>query len=142
MKKLLMILIAALILLIVAVCVLVFVFTANIKTDVTTEVVAAEIAEIPWYELTADEQGGGVLTVRLPVYDRIARWEYEISDETLLELLAQEAADEYTASFRSFSPAPGSVTLTLNGYDSADTLAETRTLHLTIGENQTLTIKE
>jgi len=143
MKKLLMILIGAVILLIVAVSVLVFVFTANIRTDVTTETVAAEIAEVPWYEITQDEQGGSVLTVRLPVDDRIDRWEYESSDESLLELLTHETTDsEYAASFRSFSPTPGPVTLTLKAYDSTNSPAETRTLRFNVGENQTLTLQE
>ena len=140
MKKLLIILICALIVLTVAVAGLAFVFMANIRTVTTTEV-AAEIAEIPWYEITADEQGGSVLTVRLPVYDRITRWEYEISDETLLELLTHETAGEYVASFRSFSPTPGTLTLTLTAYNSSNSPTETRTLHLTVDSNKALTIR-
>ena len=140
MKKLLIILICALIVLTVAVAGLAFVFMANTRTDTTTEV-AAEIAEIPWYEITADEQGGSVLTVRLPVYDRITRWEYEISDETLLELLTHETAGEYVASFRSFSPTPGTLTLTLTANNSSNSPVETRTLHLTVDSNKALTIR-
>lgn len=140
MKKLLIILICALIVLTVAVAGLAFMFMANTRT--TTTEVAAEIAEIPWYEITQDEQGGSVLTVRLPITENIARWDYEISDEALLELLTHETTGEYTASFRSFAqtPNPTPVTLTLTAYNSSNTPTETRTLHLTVTENNTLSI--
>lgn len=92
------------------------------------EVLPEETQVNTWYELTRDEMGADVLTVRFPSNPSTGfSWIYSISDPAMLELLTQEYIQDeqsgieegrggtWVASFRNFSGTAGNVTLAL-GY--------------------------
>lgn len=112
---------------------------------------ASETTEEPeWYELTRDEQGADILTVRLQSNPYTGyNWSFEISDPEMLELLAQEYVSDkpeaimmcgvggmWVASFRNFTGKAGAVSLELE-YARAweDTCLIVHKLDMQISEN-------
>jgi len=94
--------------------------------------VEAKDVAAPWHEITGD-----VLTVRLPVDEKITEWMFGVSDEGLLELVTQETVDGmYAASFRNFSSGSGTVVLTLHGLNSNGEVVRTESLTLTTAPDQ------
>ena len=78
-----------------------------------------------WYELDADS---GVLTIRLPDEKQGFSWAFAIADESILELLTQEAAEkQYVASFRALDDGETQITFS---YSKADELCEVRVIEV------------
>lgn len=125
-------------------------FTSGYMASEETETMAV------WYEITRDDVGKDILTVRLdgnPTtgYD----WTFEISEPALLELLSQEyvidESDEpicglggtWVASFRNFSDEAGDVELILRYARSWEENAlEERMLRMTVSEEGQIIIHE
>ena len=107
-----------------------------------------------WYELTRDDMGKDVLTIRLDSNPTTGfDWSFETSDPELLELLTMEyVSDEsdtpvcglggtWVASYRNFSGKAGPVTLTLNyARPWEDWVAETRALEMMVDDAGQITI--
>lgn len=118
--------------------------------------IAAETEQAAWYELTGDDFGADILTIRLDSNPSTGfDWTFDISDPELIELLTMEYVPDtyddiicggggtWVASFRNFSGKIGSVTVTFEyARPWEDRAIEERVLHMEIGTSGEIIVKE